>query len=265
MRTACLVIVLLLQAGAARTAPTPGLVRIVSEPAGLDAWCDQRYLGRTPVETQCGPGQVRIQVREPSDSLYRPAALDSLVQVAQAETLLIRALAPPLVTVRSIPYGLPILRDGVRIGDTPLQLRIGRKGRQDRLSLLTWRGPVLVPVDTLLREGTWMWRGGLPTPPQIRRGELPLWRKTGRNVFPFLALAFGVGGALMENAADASYDRYRKSSDPDDIERHYDRTRTQDRVSTLLWVGAEMSLVGSIVSWILPLGDPPVIPGVEDP
>lgn len=254
---ACAAVVL---GGPAGAGPIPGLVRIASDPPGLDAWCDTTFVGRTPVEARCAPGPVRVHVREPSDSLFLPAALDTILQVSEAETVSIRVSVTPLVTVRSRPYGLPVLRDGERVGETPLQLRLRGRGQREDLDLLTWNGPVPVPVDTLVRDGSWTWRGALPREPRLHKEALPAWRRTGRTLLPVLALALGLGGAYMENEADRSYERYERATDPRAIDRYYDRTVRQDRTSTALWVAAEVSLVVSIVAWILPDGDVPLVP-----
>ncbi|MBD3162327.1 MAG: hypothetical protein GF346_08290 [Candidatus Eisenbacteria bacterium] len=224
---------------------------ISSRPSGMATWANDRLLGRTPVWTTLPEGWVVLRLVEGNDSLYRPPAVDTLLHLAARETLSVHFRVGPRVTVRTEPFGIPLLRDGARIGETPVDLRLSPEGG-DRLKLLAPGGPVEVPTDTLRARGSWTWRGEVLRIPSYTPRERPLWRKVGRYVLPGVAAALLAGGILVEDSADRAYDRYRHSVDPEEIERHYDAARTRDNWAAALWVGAEVSLASAVLAWILP-------------
>ena len=222
-----------------------------SDPPGLATWADDRYLGRTPVWTNLREGWVVLRLAEASDSLYHPPAVDTLLHLAERETLSVHFRLGPLVSVRTDPYGIPLLRDGRRVGETPVDLRLS-PGAEDRLLLLAPGGPVVIPTDTLHARGSWEWSGDLLRVPSLTPRQRPLWRRVGRTVLPGVAAALLAGGVLVEDSADRAFERYRHSADPEQIEKHYSAARSRDAWAAALWIGAEVALAGTVLAWIWP-------------
>jgi hypothetical protein len=77
-------------------------------------------------------------------------------------------------------------------------------------------------------------------------------RRLGRYVAPGLAVGLAASGTLVKDAADRSYDRYRRSADPTKIRRLFDESRRRDTIATALWMGAEACIITSVIAWILP-------------
>ncbi len=227
-------------------------LELATDPPGLDAWADQRYLGRTPLAASVPAGTFLLRIAEPSDSLYHAPAVDTLLHAEDGELLRLSLRVGRLVAIRSIPFGLPLLRDSRRIGETPLLTRID-SGEPGDLTLLTPKGSIPVPLDTLRARGQWTWHGekGLvfhrEAPP--RRSLL---RQIGRYAMPAFAAALAAGGAVAEGEANRSYRRYQRTADPDRIRAEYDDARRMDRWAVALWAGAEVTLVSAVLSWVLP-------------
>jgi hypothetical protein len=231
--------------------PEAAEVRIESIPDDLAVWAGERYLGQTPLTVDLPEGRTILRLAESAGSLYQSPSVDTLLSIVGEEDLhLVFRVGRP-VTVRSIPFGLPLLRRDERIGKTPVRFRL-YPGESGSLRLLTPEGPIRVPADTLFAEGHWTYRGDFLRPPTATAGERPLWRKVGRYLLPGLAVALGAGGLLAEENADRAYERYLRSIDPDAIETHYDTARSRDAWAGALWIGAEVSLATAILAWILP-------------
>lgn len=226
-------------------------VVIGSLPAGLDAWADQRYVGRTPISVRLPEGTLRLRLAEPSSGIFQVPLVDTLLHIARDDTLRLFFRAGRFVTLRSEPFGLTILQDGERVGKTPMVLRFD-PDRASSYKLLTPEGAMEVPSDSLVRHGTWTWRGDLRRTEARGGTERPIWRKVGRYVLPGVAVALGVGGLLTEDGADRAYERYQRSVDPTEIEKHYDDARSRDAWAAALWIGAEVSLATALVAWIFP-------------
>jgi hypothetical protein len=252
IRGIAVLVIALVWAGAARGV----LVRVESDPAGYDAWAGDRYMGRTPAETRLPAGRVRVRLAVPSESLYVAPVADTIVSVPDAESLTVRIRAARTVTVRSQPFDLPLRRDGMQIGRTPLDFPLDER-RPGRIDLLTPSGPVAVPTDTLLARGSWSWIGGTRAPGSATGERSSALRRLGRYVLPGLAAGLATSGILVKDAADRSYDRYRKTADPGEIRRLYDESRRRDTIAAILWTGAEACILTSVIAWILPDRSPP--------
>jgi hypothetical protein len=230
-------------------------VRIESDPPGLAAWGNERYLGRTPLEAILEDGRVAVVLAAASDTLFAPPVADTLLTIAGQESLTVRIRAARTVSIRSRPYDLPLMRDGVVIGRTPLDFPLDAR-RPGRLDLLTPSGRVPVPTDTLLARGVWSWTGKPGPSEGVTGGKTSTLRKLGRYALPGLAVGFAAGATLVKDAADRSYSRYLETADPGRIDRSYDETRHRDAISTALWTAAEACVVSSIIAWILPEHEP---------
>jgi hypothetical protein len=226
-------------------------LELESIPEDLDAWANDRYLGRTPLTGEIPPGEVVLRLAEPSGALFRSPAFDTLVTATAEETLRVRLHVGTEVAVYSEPSGLALLREGSAVGSTPLWLRVDPE-RPGPLTLRTPRGEVPVPLDTLLSARQWTWKGRPLGIPSLGRGEPSRWRVAGRYGMPLLAVGFAISGLLMEDAADRSYDRYLGSVDPDRLSHFYDEARRRDAWAAACWIGAEISLVSAVVAWVLP-------------
>lgn len=226
-------------------------LELTTVPAGFDAWSDRAYLGRTPLTANLPPGATLLRLSEPSDSLWNAPALDTLLQAVEGETLRIALRIGRRFNVRSRPVGIPVLRDGRELGRTPLEIRLDPEG-PDRLSLLTPRGPIPIPPDTLRFRSVWTWRGDDSIFDRHAVRSNSSWRRLGRYGSPILAGALAAGAKLAENAADRSYRRYLRTADPSLVEKYYDETRRRDALATCLWVGAEASLASALLAWIWP-------------
>lgn len=228
------------------------MVSVSSSPAGLDTWANGVYLGRSPVRARLAAGRYVLRLAEPSDSLYRPPAVDTLITVTDGEEMKVHLAIGRSITIRSVPFGLDVMNGPTLLGHTPLDLRLNPSGA-NRLMLLTEQGTVAVPIDSLLRRGEWTYRGsdGPRALSTVERSR-PLWRSLGRYAMPGIAAALAVMGGLSEGAADRSFERYRKTGDPELIRRDYDEARRKDRLAVVFWAGAEVSLVSAIFSWIWP-------------
>jgi hypothetical protein len=227
------------------------LVRVVSDPAGLDAWAEDRYLGRTPTEVLVSSGRVKLRLAVPSESIFVAPIADTTVTLSEAETLTVRIVTAKIVSVRSRPFDLPLLRDGMQIGRTPLDFPLDPR-RSVRIDLLTPSGRVAVPTDSLLATGSWTWMGGAGVVEPAADGPRSTLRRLGRYVAPGLAVGLAASGTLVKDAADRSYDRYRRSADPTKIRRLFDESRRRDTIATALWMGAEACIITSVIAWILP-------------
>jgi hypothetical protein len=226
-------------------------IEVASDPSGYDAWLNDHYVGRTPIAATVKPGpNVLVLARSAADSIFSAPAVDTLLDVMEGETLRVQIPLGRPVTILSRPFGVLVERDGVVVGRTPLELRIDA-AKPVSLDLVTSRGRVGVPLDSLLATGLWTWRGAeaaFPPPEQ----EGPHLKKVGRYALPgFAALCIG-SGALIERSADHAYDRYLRSGDLREMRRNYDSARRRDTWSTLLWTTGEVSLAASILSWLLP-------------
>jgi hypothetical protein len=250
---------LLVAAGVAQGA----VVRVVTDPAGFDVWADGRYLGRTPVETVLPEGKAKLTLAAASDSLFFAPIADTILAVAGAETLTVQIPVSRTVSVRSQPYNLPLLQDGRSIGRTPLDFPLDPR-RPGTVDLLAPSGPVHVPIDSLLARGSWSWTGPSGPSPAVRGGKPSTLRRIGRYAMPGLAVAFAVSATLAKDAADESFHDYERSADPDVIRHAFDEARGRDRLATAFWVGVEVCVVSSIVSWILPEHKPPALPSAEE-
>ena len=236
------------------TAAGQAHIAIRSDPAGLDTWANERYLGRTPTAGDLPGGQTILRLARPSDSLYSAPVADTLLNLTEGETLAVRLSVGHIVSVRSQPFGLPLLHDGERVGRTPLELRIDAR-RTGTWKLLTPRGPIHVPTDTLLARGSWTWKGA-PFPAAGAGGRSrPLLRRLGRYMMPALAVSMVAAGVITEDAADRSYGRYLRTAEPREIRRRYDEARRRDAWAAAFWISAEASLASAILSWILPEGE----------
>ncbi len=227
------------------------LVRIVSDPAGLDAWAEERYLGRTPTETLVSAGRVKLRLASPSESIFVAPIADTTVTLSEAETLTVRILTAKIVSVRSRPFNLPLLHDGMQIGRTPLDFPLDPR-RSGRIDLLTPSGRVAVPTDSLLAKGSWTWMGGAGVTEPAASGPQSILRRLARYAAPGLAVGLAASGTLVKDAADRSYDRYRRSADPAEIRRLFDESQRRDTIATSLWMGAEACIITSVIAWILP-------------
>ncbi len=226
-------------------------IRVETDPAGLDAWAAERYLGRTPLTATLPAGRFALRLVEPTRSLYLPPAVDTLLDLRPEDRVDLAFSVGRLVTVRSEPFDLPLMRDSLVVGQTPIHLRIDPT-RTRRLRLWTPTGPVVVPMRTLLADGSWTWHGTDVESGEDGGGNRPVWRTVGRYVMPAMAGALFAAGLLMEDAADQAYERYQEAVEPSVIEEQYDRARRRDALASVLWISAEASLVSAIVSWILP-------------
>ena len=255
MSLALLPLVLLLVAtgGACRAV----VLAIDSEPGGLDAWIDGRYLGRTPLTVTLDQTEASLRIVEPSRSLYRTPAVDTLLSLGETDTMHVSFRIGPLVTVRSMPFGLPLLRKGKRIGSTPYSFRLGVDGNE-RLELLTTEGPIPVDEKKLRARGTWQWIGEESTLHVSRQSEQTRLQKIGRHLMPVIALTMAAGGLIAEDQADRAYKQYLRAVDPDKIRDRYDQTRRRDRWAAAFWIAAEVSAASAVIAWILPSdGRPP--------
>lgn len=227
-----------------------------SQPADLDAWADDRYLGRTPLVSEVPTGEWTLRLAEPAGELFRMPAIDTLITVARDESLWIHLNVGTQVAIYSEPSGMPVFSGGRSMGRTPLTLRLD-PARGNEVSLSTPQGKVAAPMDTLLAQRQWVWKGpslGIPT---LGQTEHSRWRTVGRYVMPMLAIGFGVGGMLVEDAADRSYDHYLRAVEPRRIERLYDEAHRRDTWAAVCWIGAEASLVAAVVAWVFPeTGEP---------
>ena len=227
-----------------------GRLSIDSDPQGFDAWAGQVHLGRTPLEADVEAGAILLRLARSDSSLYVAPAIDTLIYLAAGERKEIRVRVGRSFSVRSIPFGYPVLRDGQMVGRTPIDVLIGPElGRG--LILRTPHGGVGVPLDTLLQRGGWTYIDrslGL----SMRPPQRPAWRRVGRFAMPVLAIGLAAAGVLFEDSADRSYARYQRETDPSRIVALYDETRRRDRWASALWIGAEISLTSTIIAWILP-------------
>lgn len=244
----------------ASAAGAEGRLVLSTVPSGLDAWGNSRYLGRTPLVAEISPGATLLRVAEVSGSdLWSAPALDTLLHVAEGETLRLALRIGRGFSIRTVPSGLAVMRGMAKIGETPLDLRLFPEDL-GQLWLETPKGVVRVPPDTLLARGFWTWSGGRTAIAPSPKPGRSLLRRLGRYGAPVLACGLAVGATAAERAADRSYEKYRSSADPARIEKYYNEARDRDALSTGLWVGAEISLATMILSWIFPDG-PETAPG----
>jgi hypothetical protein len=222
-----------------------------SDPSDLDAWANDRYLGRTPLTSEVAPGEWALRLAEPAGDFFRMPAIDTLITVTREDSLRIHLSLGTEVSIYSEPSGLPLIAGGRSVGTTPLTLRID-PGEATSLSLRSPRGEISVPMDTLLAARQWVWKGPTLGIPVLGQSDRSRWRTVGRYVMPLLAIGFGVGGLLVEDAADRSYDRYLHTVDPERLERFYDQAHTRDAWAAACWISAEVSLVSAVVAWVFP-------------
>lgn len=225
-----------------------------SDPAGLDAWAGDLYLGRTPVVKDLPGGPVRLILAHPSDSLYRPPAADTTIVLAAGETMEVALSVGRMVAVRSVPHGLPVLRGDRRIGETPLQWMM-QPQEAVGLRLETPLGAVPIPAESLLQAGSWEWRMGGEI---LRRSSVQSaggLKRIGRIAMPGVAVVLAAAGILAERSADSAYERYRQTADPAAIRKHYDDAVARDRWAAALWIGAEASIAAAVAAWLFPDGD----------
>lgn len=234
-------------------------VRIESDPAGLAVWGNEQYLGRTPLEAILAEGRVALVLAVASETLFAPPLADTVVTIEGQEDLTVRIRAARTVSVRSRPFDLPLLRNGILIGRTPLDFPLDAR-RPGRLDLLTPSGRVAVPTDSLLARGSWSWTGAAGPSEIVTAGRSSTLRRLGRYLLPGLATGLATGATLVKHAADRSYDRYLETADPGQIDRYYDQARHRDALSTVMWTAAEACVISSIIAWILP-EHPPQRPG----
>jgi len=232
---------------------TAAVLVIESIPRGLNAWANGRYLGRTPLTATLNHGETSLRLVEPSGSLYRAPAVDTLLSLVEAETLRVRFQVGDPVSIRSKPFGLPVFRNGKLIGTTPIHLRLD-PARAESLELLTSGGRISIPIDSLSLRRDWVWKGELLSIPSSPPSERRSLRGIGRYVMPALAVAMAAGGLVLENESDRAYSRYLRTADPAEITKHYDEAKRRDGWATTLWVGAEVSLATAVIAWILPEG-----------
>jgi hypothetical protein len=227
------------------------LLEIDSEPNNLDAWVDGRYLGRTPLTATLDRREVNLRLVEPSRSLYRAPVIDTLLSPDEADTVRVFFRIGPLVSVRSQPFGLPLLRNGRRIGNTPYSFRLGAEGNE-RLELLTVEGLVPIDAEKLRARGSWDWIGEESTVRISRQSEPTRLQKIGRHLMPAIALTMAAGGLIAEDQADRAYKQYLRAADPAEIQDRYDQTRRRDRLAAAFWIAAEVSAASAVIAWILP-------------
>jgi len=116
--------VLLCAIGAASGRAEEAVLDLGTSPSGFEAWISDRYVGRTPLLSPIPAGFQRLRLAAPSDSLFQPPALDTLLHAVAGETLKVRlALHAGPDRRRSVPaLGLSPERPRAR----PLWRRLGR-------------------------------------------------------------------------------------------------------------------------------------------
>lgn len=226
-------------------------LRVESDPTGLNAWAGEQYVGRTPAEAEVPAGPATVRLAYPSDSLFVEPVADTLVQMVEGESLTVRFVVGKMVSVRSRPFDLTLLRDDMSIGRTPLDFRLDPR-RPGRIELETFGGRVQVPMDTLLVRGSWEWIAQVPQTQGVSGGTRPFWRQVGRYVMPGLAVGLSVTSIFVKDSADHAYDDYQRSVDPAEIQSAYDEAARKDQFARALWIAAEACIISSIVAWILP-------------
>lgn len=226
-------------------------LEIDSEPAGFDAWADGRYLGRTPLTATLSRGETNLRLAEPSYSLYRAPVVDTVLNLGAADTLRILFRVPPLVSIRSRPFGLPLLKDGRRIGSTPLSLRLD-PGETERLELVTPGGLVAVESESLRARRHWLWVGDESALRASTPSGQSRLHRIGKHLMPAVALMMAAGGMIAEDQADRAYRQYQRAADPAAIQARYDSTRRRDRLAAAFWITAEIAAASAVIAWILP-------------
>ena len=104
-----------------RSNPRPGMLRLQTEPAGLDVLIDGESHGPAPVLASLEPGNHRVEVLEDGEVVK---AQSVAIAAGGTATVVIAAPVPGWVRVRSEPAGARVRVAGEERGETPLDVSV---------------------------------------------------------------------------------------------------------------------------------------------
>lgn len=102
-------------------------VEISSDPSGYDVWLNNRYAGRTPIAATVTPGRnLLVLGRAAIDSIFSAPAADTLLEVAEGETLHVHVTPRGPLPAMTGPIAVAGASPPLSGGESPLLKRLGR-------------------------------------------------------------------------------------------------------------------------------------------
>lgn len=222
--------------------PATGILEIGSPVPGVNVYSDSQHLGTTPLAPACLDEGIHILRYVPPDADRWPSACVIETLTIKPGDHIVRTLDfPPVYHITTEPYGATVRRNGLDIGETPLDLRlsstkelitVARDGYEAAAVPLTGEER---HVHVFLHS-----KGG--EPPDARsvylsgeqsKSSLPIYITTGATVLT------GAAAAFFKIKADNYYDDYKKTGNEGSLAQ----VRSLDLASGVSLAASELSLL----------------------
>ncbi len=237
------------------------LLRIETQPSGLEVWVDGDPVGRSPVGPLDLPAKtVRVRVVAPDPRQFNLARDVAEVTLQPGGEATVYLDVRPSVTLRSDPEpawvfltGRPLGAPDSLLGETPLsvrhavietsQIRFHREAFADTtLPGSLFAGEAGHPPRVSLRPTGHGSPALGPAPkPTLFRKKWFQWTLVG------VGAALSGAAVILHDRGDLWYERYLESSDVDEIPGLYDRATHYDRLAAVSLGVGQVSLIGGII------------------
>ncbi len=226
-----------------------GTVTILSKPEGCWVRVDSVLVGKTPIQQfSLSPGEHTIQVFPNNNGIWNVQERIFRLTVKSHQDTTINAIFSRPVYINSIPFGANLLYDSTKIGTTPLYIPFEEnKGKKFELVKSGYK-PYFFTLDTTHSIFARLKPENATTEvskPHLL-GFIP--KRRLKSKFTLLALTVATHWAsfYFKNQADENFDKYNRTTNPQLMDRYWNRTKKFDRLSAISLGVSYASLAGLV-------------------
>lgn len=235
---------------------------VLSHTPGMAVLIAGNEVGETPLrEFPLSAGKYEVVVRNAHASSWLDEDWQQSVKLSPGDTATLFARMINGYLINSIPYGAEVWRNGELLGTTPYVLRMP----ENQIAQVEVRQPSYVALqvevgrreEQLARKRRYdlVLTRDFDYTSQQQRQELERSTRAGRYrkltyLSAAISLAAGVGSVLLKREADAAYDQYLVTGDPNARAQQFNRAEKYDRYYAASFAVFEVSFALSFYSFL---------------
>jgi hypothetical protein len=239
--------------------PRYGHLVIHTRHSGLEVVVDGMFFGRTPLPPLSLPaGNHQILVSHPRRGSWMAQDWWQDIRIFEQDTLKLDVVFKMSYTIRSEPYGADVLVEGRKVGETPMyyqlnddrieQITITKKGFDDSTLVIGDAGKSSYDIDLAPSSKP----SDIPGLAGVASETVQTTRRNPTILYAGATAAL-VTGALafyLKKRANDNYDKYLKTGDSEQFSQYYDDANRYDNYFRLSFVGFQVSLVFTVLSFM---------------